>query len=153
MFSCRFDFTTPDNVHFQQAAQISKALVENQVDFEAMVSINEWMKVMKNIIKLWHVLLSLKQCKHTMFFSGTPIRITGCLVKHVTISTHTWTIFCRTALLRTNKWALMRYVNKKCSSSIDKTLLMTDALHVSLYIEHLKSESMTLILYCYFYIA
>lgn len=47
----------------------------------------------------------------------------------------------------------MRYVNKKCSSSIDKTLLMTDALHVSLYIEHLKSESMTLILYCYFYIA
>ncbi len=46
MFSCRFDFTTLDNVHFQQAAQIAKALVENQVDFEAMVSIDEWMKVM-----------------------------------------------------------------------------------------------------------
>uniref|UniRef100_A0A8C1N0A3 Fibroblast activation protein, alpha n=1 Tax=Cyprinus carpio TaxID=7962 RepID=A0A8C1N0A3_CYPCA len=28
--------TADDNVHFQQAAQISKALVENQVDFEAM---------------------------------------------------------------------------------------------------------------------
>ncbi len=38
MFSCRFDFTTLDNVHFQQAAQIAKALVENQIDFEAMVS-------------------------------------------------------------------------------------------------------------------
>lgn len=63
LFSCCFDFTIPDNVHFQQAAQISKALVENQVDFEAMVSINEWMKVMKNIlIELWHVLLSLKRC-------------------------------------------------------------------------------------------
>lgn len=29
----------PDNVHFQQAAQISKALVDEQVDFEAMVNI------------------------------------------------------------------------------------------------------------------
>lgn len=28
-----------DNVHFQQAAQISKALVDQQVDFEAMVNI------------------------------------------------------------------------------------------------------------------
>ncbi|TRY66185.1 hypothetical protein DNTS_028296 [Danionella cerebrum] len=28
--------SSPDNVHFQQAAQISKALVENQVDFDAM---------------------------------------------------------------------------------------------------------------------
>lgn len=28
-----------DNVHFQQAAQISKALVDEQVDFEAMVNI------------------------------------------------------------------------------------------------------------------
>ncbi|KAK7154600.1 hypothetical protein R3I94_007811 [Phoxinus phoxinus] len=28
--------TADDNVHFQQAAQISKALVENQIDFEAM---------------------------------------------------------------------------------------------------------------------
>lgn len=28
-----------DNVHFQQAAQISKALVEEEVDFEAMVNI------------------------------------------------------------------------------------------------------------------
>lgn len=27
-----------DNVHFQQAAEISEALVEEQVDFEAMVS-------------------------------------------------------------------------------------------------------------------
>lgn len=33
-----------DNVHFQQAAQISKALVDGQVDFEAMVNIGsgEW---------------------------------------------------------------------------------------------------------------
>lgn len=31
-----------DNVHFQQAAQISKALVEEQVDFEAMVNIGCW---------------------------------------------------------------------------------------------------------------
>lgn len=29
-----------DNVHFQQAAEISEALVEEQVDFEAMVSEN-----------------------------------------------------------------------------------------------------------------
>lgn len=28
-----------DNVHFQQAAQISKALVDEQVDFETMVNI------------------------------------------------------------------------------------------------------------------
>lgn len=28
-----------DNVHFQQAAQISKALVDEKVDFEAMVNI------------------------------------------------------------------------------------------------------------------
>lgn len=28
-----------DNVHLQQAAQISKALVDEQVDFEAMVNI------------------------------------------------------------------------------------------------------------------
>lgn len=28
-----------DNVHFQQAAQISKALVDEQVDFEVMVNI------------------------------------------------------------------------------------------------------------------
>lgn len=28
-----------DNVHFQQAAQISKALVDERVDFEAMVNI------------------------------------------------------------------------------------------------------------------
>lgn len=28
-----------DNVHFQQAAEISKALVDEQVDFEAMVNI------------------------------------------------------------------------------------------------------------------
>ncbi|KAG7247892.1 hypothetical protein CRUP_029552 [Coryphaenoides rupestris] len=28
--------TADDNVHFQQAAQISKALVDNEVDFEAM---------------------------------------------------------------------------------------------------------------------
>jgi len=28
-----------DNVHFQQGAQISKALVDEQVDFEAMVNI------------------------------------------------------------------------------------------------------------------
>lgn len=32
-----------DNVHFQQAAQISKALVEQQVDFEAMVNIGPGM--------------------------------------------------------------------------------------------------------------
>lgn len=51
MFSCHFDFTTLDNVHFQQAAQIAKALVENQIDFEAMVSTNEWMKVITFFIK------------------------------------------------------------------------------------------------------
>lgn len=32
-------FFLADNVHFQQAAQISKALVDEQVDFEAMVNI------------------------------------------------------------------------------------------------------------------
>lgn len=32
-------FFPVDNVHFQQAAQISKALVDEQVDFEAMVNI------------------------------------------------------------------------------------------------------------------
>lgn len=31
-------FVFLDNVHFQQAAEISEALVEEQVDFEAMVS-------------------------------------------------------------------------------------------------------------------
>lgn len=30
-----------DNVHFQQAAEISEALVNEQVDFEAMVSTRE----------------------------------------------------------------------------------------------------------------
>lgn len=37
-FSPFFSFSSPaDNVHFQQAAEISEALVEEQVDFEAMV--------------------------------------------------------------------------------------------------------------------
>lgn len=41
-----------DNVHFQQAAEISEALVDEQVDFEAMVSNvekpkwNHWMLIM-----------------------------------------------------------------------------------------------------------
>lgn len=33
-----FIYFFSDNVHFQQAAQISKALVDEQVDFESMVS-------------------------------------------------------------------------------------------------------------------
>lgn len=32
-----FHFHFSDNVHFQQAAQISKALVDAEVDFQAMV--------------------------------------------------------------------------------------------------------------------
>lgn len=44
---CRFDVRSrtesavfpADNVHFQQAAQISRALVDEQVDFETMVNI------------------------------------------------------------------------------------------------------------------
>ncbi len=36
VFFC-FSLVFSDNVHFQQAAQISKALVDEQVDFDAMV--------------------------------------------------------------------------------------------------------------------
>jgi len=43
-------------------------------------------------------------------------------------------------------------IRKYMSSSIDKTLLMmTDTLHVSLYIEQLMSESMTLIFVLLFF--
>lgn len=35
--SYSFFFHFSDNVHFQQAAQISKALVDAEVDFQAMV--------------------------------------------------------------------------------------------------------------------
>lgn len=38
LFKCCHCCVFPDNVHFQQAAEISEALVEEQVDFEAMVS-------------------------------------------------------------------------------------------------------------------
>lgn len=51
---CVFFF--PDNVHFQQAAQISKALVDQQVDFESMVDtyykfyeLNQFMNCAKQI--------------------------------------------------------------------------------------------------------
>lgn len=37
IFQCRVIKCFVDNVHFQQAAEISEALVEEQVDFEAMV--------------------------------------------------------------------------------------------------------------------
>lgn len=37
LFFCAFLLVFLDNVHFQQAAQISKALVDEQVDFDTMV--------------------------------------------------------------------------------------------------------------------
>lgn len=83
--------------------------------------------------KLWNILFSLKYSKCVMFFSGTQIRIMDCLVKRVTTSTHTWTISCRTALRRKNKWTCWCIMKTKVPFTLTQTLLMTDALHASLY--------------------
>lgn len=86
-----------DNVHFQQAAEISEALVEEQVDFEAMVSRREikrlclsqgWLRI--NFVCLFS----------PPFYSGTPIRITVSPAQPINTSTPTWLTSCRGALGR-----------------------------------------------------
>lgn len=72
-----------DNVHFQQAAEISEALVEEQVDFEAMVSSRG---IGLDEVRLGgrhsHVFLSSS-------LSGTQTRITGSLDRPISTSTLT----------------------------------------------------------------
>lgn len=51
--SCSSIFFLADNVHFQQAAQISKALVDEQVDFEAMVNVHSEKKAARSTDCRW----------------------------------------------------------------------------------------------------
>lgn len=88
-----------DNVHFQQAAQISKALVEQQVDFEAMVSVKRkcdqsdfqitWNELYSDLPILWP-------------YSGIQTRTMVCLARPATTSTHTSATFFRSAFRKIN---------------------------------------------------
>lgn len=79
-----------DNVHFHQAAEISEALVEEQVDFEAMVSRREI-----NRLCLSQAGLRVNFSVFFVFYSGTLIRIMGSAARHINTSTPTWLTFCR----------------------------------------------------------
>lgn len=71
-----------DNVHFQQAAEISEALVEEQVDFEAMVSnIKSGTTIGLSVIKIIHFFSS---------FSGTQTRTMASAARPINTSTPTW---------------------------------------------------------------
>lgn len=87
-----------DNVHFQQAAEISEALVDEQVDFEAMVSRREIKRLC--LSQGWLRINFVCLIFPPFFYSGTPIRITVSAAQPINTSTPTWLTSCRGALGR-----------------------------------------------------
>lgn len=137
LFKCCHCCVFPDNVHFQQAAEISEALVEEQVDFEAMVSNQDNRRrnhrnpsfvldlADEMCIKHWTFCLLGLISRILMNFlcfspSGTQTRTTGSAARRINTSTTTWLTSCRGAL-REVHW--INKISSHCSCELNKSAL------------------------------